>query len=168
MLVIPEAFCGTDIDSAVQIWQSHPLDISNWWRPHHQLLGRSSSVGIATRYGVVGPGVESRWSEIFQTFPYRHWGPHSLLLNGYWVSFLRVKRTESGIYHPSPSTVKIKDRVWLYLYSPSGFRLNFTFTILNTVTKSQTMKPNTRNTMRHSRSKYLPQYLQYTNYFTKI
>jgi hypothetical protein len=31
-----------------------------------QLLGRDSSVGIATRYELDGPGIESRWGRDFQ------------------------------------------------------------------------------------------------------
>ena len=46
---------------------------------------RDSSVGIATRYGLEGPGIESRWGEIFHTYPDRQWGPLSLLYNGYRV-----------------------------------------------------------------------------------
>jgi hypothetical protein len=46
-------------------------------------MGRCSSVGIATRYGLNGPGIESRWGEIFRTRPDRLWGPHSLLYKGY-------------------------------------------------------------------------------------
>ena len=49
-------------------------------------MGRDSSVGIATRYGLDGPGIESRWGdEIFLTRPHRAWGPSSLLYNGYRV-----------------------------------------------------------------------------------
>jgi hypothetical protein len=44
-----------------------------------------SSVGIATRYGLEGPGIESRWGEIFRTYPDRLRGPPSLLYNGYRV-----------------------------------------------------------------------------------
>ena len=47
--------------------------------------GRDSSVGIATRYGLHGPRIESRWGEIFRTCPDRPWGPPSLLYNGYRV-----------------------------------------------------------------------------------
>ena len=43
--------------------------------------GRDSSVGIATRYGLEGPG----GGEIFCTLPDRPWGPASLLYNGYGV-----------------------------------------------------------------------------------
>ena len=28
-------------------------------------MGRVSSVGIATRYGLDGPGIESRWGRVF-------------------------------------------------------------------------------------------------------
>jgi hypothetical protein len=41
--------------------------------------GQGSSVGIATNYGLDGPGIESRWGEIFCTCPDRPWGPPSLL-----------------------------------------------------------------------------------------
>ena len=44
-----------------------------------------SVVGIATVYGLDGPGIESRWGEIFRTSPDRPWGPPSLLDNGYRV-----------------------------------------------------------------------------------
>jgi hypothetical protein len=47
--------------------------------------GRDSSVGIATRYGLDGPGIESLWGEIFRTLPDRPWGPPNLLYNGYRV-----------------------------------------------------------------------------------
>ena len=49
-------------------------------------MGRNRSVGLATRYGLDGPGIESRWGgEIFCTRPDRPWGPPSLLNNGYRV-----------------------------------------------------------------------------------
>jgi hypothetical protein len=38
--------------------------------------GRGGSVGIATRYGLEGPGIESRWGgHIFRTCPDGPWGP---------------------------------------------------------------------------------------------
>ena len=49
-----------------------------WW-------SRDSVVGIATRYGLEGPGIESRWGEIFRTYPDGLRGPPSLLYNGYRV-----------------------------------------------------------------------------------
>ena len=36
------------------------------WRHHHLVLrGRDSAVGITTRYGLDGPGIESRWGRNF-------------------------------------------------------------------------------------------------------
>jgi hypothetical protein len=45
-------------------------------------MSRDSVVGIATSYGLEGPGIESRWGEIFRTYPDRIRGPPSLLYNG--------------------------------------------------------------------------------------
>ena len=56
--------------------------------------GPGRSVGIATGYGLDGPGIESRWGEIFRTCPERPWGPPSLLYNGYRV-FTGVKNGRS-------------------------------------------------------------------------
>jgi len=47
--------------------------------------GPSSAVGMATGYGLDGPGIESRWGENFRTCPDRSWGQPSLLYNGYWI-----------------------------------------------------------------------------------
>jgi hypothetical protein len=46
---------------------------------------RDSIVGIATHYGLEGPGIESWWGEIFRTYPDRLRGPPRLLYNGYRV-----------------------------------------------------------------------------------
>ena len=48
------------------------------------MCGPGSSVGIATGYRLDGPGIESRWGEIFRR-PDRPWGPPSLLWDGYRV-----------------------------------------------------------------------------------
>jgi hypothetical protein len=83
-------------------------------------VGRNSVVGIATRYELDGPGIESRWERDFQhlsrpalepTQPPVQWVPgHSR----------GVKRPGRGVDHPPPSSDEIKERVDLYLYSPSG------------------------------------------------
>jgi hypothetical protein len=52
----------------------------------HYATNRQDGVdGIATRYGLEGPGIESRWGEIFRTYPHRLRGPPNLLYNGYRV-----------------------------------------------------------------------------------
>jgi len=58
--------------------------------------------------------------EIFCTHPDQPWALPSFLYNGYWVSFPGLKQPGRGIDHPPPSSAKVKERVELYLYSPSG------------------------------------------------
>ena len=78
-------------------------------------------VCIATRYGMDGLGIESQWGRDFRTRSDRPCGPPSLLDNGYRVSFPGVKRPTRGLNHSRPSGAEVKERVELYLYSPSGF-----------------------------------------------
>ena len=66
--------------------------------------GPGSSVGIATGYGLDGPGIESRWGEIFHPCPDRPWGPPSLLYNGYRV-FPGVKSGRGVTLTPHPLLV---------------------------------------------------------------
>jgi len=49
------------------------------------LVGQDSSVSIATRYGLDGLGIESRWGKIFRARPDRPCGPPRLLHNRYQV-----------------------------------------------------------------------------------
>ena len=58
--------------------------------------GPGSSVGIATDYGLDGPGSNPGGDEIFRTCPDRPWGPPSLLYNGYRV-FPGAKRLGRGV-----------------------------------------------------------------------
>ena len=72
-------------------------------------MGQDSSVGTATRYGLDGPGIESRWGARFSA-PVRS-GPGvlpSLLYNGYWVSFPKVKRPRRGVNHPPHLAPRLK------------------------------------------------------------
>ena len=83
-------------------------------------MGRDSSVGIATRYGLDGPEIKSRWGARFsapvQTGP---GGPPSLLYNGYRVLPGGKVRPGRGVDHPPTSSAEVKERVELYLYSLS-------------------------------------------------
>ena len=79
-----------------------PLLSSNFVLPCFTIWGRESSVGIATRYGLDGPGIESRWGgEIFRTRPDLPWGPPSLLYNGYQV-FSGGKAAGAWCWPPTP------------------------------------------------------------------
>jgi hypothetical protein len=78
-------------------------------------MGRDSSAGIGTRYGLDGPGIDSWWGRDF---------PHpSRPATSYTMgtgSFPEVKRPGRGVEHPPPSSDEGKERVRLYLYSLSG------------------------------------------------
>ena len=81
---------------------------------------RDGSVGIATRYGLDGPGIESRWAARFslpvQTHPEAHPASYTVGIG----SFSGVKRLEGGVDHPPISSAEVKERAGLYLYSLFG------------------------------------------------
>ena len=57
--------------------------------------------------------------EIFRTRPARPWVPPSLLYSGYRV-FPGGKAAGACLSPPNPCSAEVKERVELYLYSPSG------------------------------------------------
>ena len=83
------------------------------------MKGAWTSVGIATRYGLNGPGIESRCRRDFgapvQTSPGAHLASCKM-----GTGFL--SRGYSGLakYHPPPSTIEVKERVQLQLDPFSG------------------------------------------------
>ena len=127
-----------------------PYVTLHWWplvtvsdnkKPKEKFMCRDSSVGIATRYGLDDPWIESRWQARFsapvQTGPGDH--PASYIMGT--VPFPRIKRQGRSVDHPPPSTAEVKERAELYLYSPSGpswpvlyltFTSTFTFTFTDT------------------------------------
>jgi len=64
-------------------------------------------------------GLNPAGAEIFRTRPDRLWCPPSLLYSGYRV-FPGVKSGGVWRWPPTPSGAEVKERVELYLYSPSG------------------------------------------------
>ena len=82
--------------------------------------GRDSSVGIATelRGGRSGDRIPvgARFSALFQTGPGAHPASYTMCTG----SFPGVKRPGRGVHHPHSSIAEVKERVQLYLYSPSG------------------------------------------------
>jgi hypothetical protein len=92
--------------------------------------GRDSSVGIATRYGLDGPGIESRWGARFsapvQTGP----GAHPASYTKGIGSFPGVERPGRGVDHPSHLVPRLKSRaiplLLLWTFADCS-RMNFTF-----------------------------------------
>jgi hypothetical protein len=88
-------------------------------------MDQHSLVGIATRYGADGPGIEYRWGRGFCTRPDREWDPHRPVewaLGG-------VKLQGRGVDHPPPSIAGVKERVELSLRasSVSSWQVNFIY-----------------------------------------
>jgi hypothetical protein len=88
----------------------------NRGRQDYEWVGIASSVGIANRYGLDGPAIESRWKGGFRTRPDRPGGPPCLLYIGYRVS--RSKAAGVWCRPPTPYSAEFKERVGLYLDSP--------------------------------------------------
>ena len=122
--------CRED-SSFIKIWREWTV----LYMKSYLCRGRDSSVGIATRYGLDGPGIESRcggWD-----FPHAFspsLGPTQPPVQ--WVP--GVKRPVRGADHPPPSKRRGHEKVELYLYSPSGpswpvigWTFTFTFTFTN-------------------------------------
>jgi hypothetical protein len=102
--------------SSIHLTSRIPLPI----RSAPYIVGRDSSVGIETRYGLDGPGMEPRWGPRFstpvQTGPESH--PACYTIGPGF--FPRVKRPGRGVDHPPTSSAEVKERVQLYIYSLSG------------------------------------------------
>jgi hypothetical protein len=99
----------------------NPENHTDWtiktWRCYRTV--RDSSVGIATRYGLDGPGLEFRWGAIFsapvQTGP---GGPPNIHYSGYRV--FPVGKSGLSVALTTHPIAEVKERVELYLYSHYG------------------------------------------------
>jgi hypothetical protein len=85
-------------------------------------MGWGTTVSIAACYGLHSLGTDPGGGDILHTRPYQPWGLPSLLYNGYWVFFwwgrlLNGQGVAFTIY--PPTHVEVKERVELYLCSPS-------------------------------------------------
>jgi len=67
-------------------------------------VGRNKSLGIATRYRLDGPGIESRRGPRFSAHVQAGSGFHPAFYTMGTGSFLGVKRPERGVDHPPLSS----------------------------------------------------------------
>jgi hypothetical protein len=82
--------------------------------------GRDSSVDIAARCGLDGPGIESRWGARFSAPVQTGTGAHPTSYTMGTGSFPGVNRPGRGVDHPPPSSAEVDGRVELYMRSPAG------------------------------------------------
>ena len=84
-------------------------------------VGRDSSVGISTRYGLNGPRIESQWGGARFSAPVQTCaGAHPASYTLGTGSFPGSRAAGAWRCPPIPSSAEVKERVQLYLYSPSG------------------------------------------------
>jgi len=76
--------------------------------------------GIATRYGLDGPEIESQWGTIISAPVHTGPGVHPASYTMCTGSLPGLKRPGRGVDHPLPSRAEVKEKVEIYLYSPSG------------------------------------------------
>jgi hypothetical protein len=118
------------------------LEIGNIFREVSQLVssdyvqcdvGRDSSVGIATGYGLDSPGIESKWGARFsapvQTGSVANLASYTMGTG----SFPGVEWLGHGVNHPLLSSAEVKVRVELYLYSASALSWPLPWQTLHTV-----------------------------------
>ena len=94
-------------------------------------LCRNSSVGIATRYGMDGPGIDSRWGRDFPHPCTPALGPTHPSVRRVTSQFPASKAFLAWPWASHTTTAaEDKERVQLYLYSPfwAWSRVNFAFT----------------------------------------
>jgi hypothetical protein len=85
-------------------------------------MGRDSSVCIGTRFGLGGPGIDSRWEEIFSAPVQTGRGVHPASYTMGTGSFPGVTRPRRGVDHPPSSSAKVKEGVSYTTTAPLGLR----------------------------------------------
>ena len=115
---------SADLYSVLQKFQIHAI-LSARSKPRrsehsliYYLLGQGSVFGIATRHGMDGPVIESRWGARFFAPVQSCLDTHpNFLYNGYRL-ILGGKTVGTWRWPPAPSIAEVIERVELYLYSP--------------------------------------------------
>jgi len=82
-------------------------------------IGWNISDCIATQYELGSPGLEFLWGRDILHLSEKFWVTPSLLYHGFWF-FPGVKAAGRDVDRPPASSTKLKERLELYLCSPSG------------------------------------------------
>jgi len=85
-------------------------------------VGRDGSVGIATRYGMDGPGIESRWDRDFPHPSRQELGAHPASYTVGTGSLPGVMRPECGVDHKSHLAPRLKKEYSYTSTPPPGPR----------------------------------------------
>jgi hypothetical protein len=72
-------------------------------------FGPGSSVGVATDYGLDGPGIESRWGRDFSHTSRPALGPIPASCTMGTGSYPGVKRSGRGADHPPPPSAEVEN-----------------------------------------------------------
>ena len=83
-------------------------------------VGRDSSVGIATRYGLDGPGIESRWRRDFPHPSGTAPGTHTASCKMGTGSPPEVNRPERGVNYPPQIVPRLKKEYRYTCIPPLG------------------------------------------------
>jgi hypothetical protein len=75
---------------------------------------------VPTRYGLDGPEIEFRWEARFSALVQTGSRTNPASYTVGTGSFPGINRPCCGVDHTLPSSAEVKERVELYLYSPSG------------------------------------------------
>ena len=77
------------------------------------IISTNRGAEIANRYGLDGPGIESRWVARFSASVHTGPGDHPASYTMGTGSFSGIKRPGRGVDHPTPSSAEVKERVEL-------------------------------------------------------
>ena len=83
--------------------------ITSYLRQISSVGGRDNAVGIATRYGLDGPEIESRWGARFSTPVLTGPGVHPASYAVGTGSFAGVERPGRGVDHPPHLALRLKE-----------------------------------------------------------
>jgi len=101
----------------VAVYRANEMSIQQIWKWYHNCCGPGSVVGIATGYGLDGPGIESRWEKDFPHLSRPALGHTQPPVQ--WILGLSQGKEQLGrdIDPPPPSGANVKEE-YIYTSTP--------------------------------------------------